>query len=167
MFIRPFGITYSTIYTPPATVGGTPASNQVRIFSGGNVVVPYTSFTNNLYGPLAPSAIVDGPFGKLNKSPSQVVVNAACRIEGYPNNGYPTQPSDSATLSKYAIQSNAGSNTVLGAAKIVNNGKINVWADEWITYDDVWTSNGLNNNFYQADSYWSNVLDWFAEGCTP
>jgi Tfp pilus assembly protein PilX len=157
MFIRPFGITYSTIYTPPATVGGTPASNEVRIFSGGNVVVPYTSFTNTLYGPLAPSAIVDGPFGKLNKSPSQVVVNAACRIEGYPNNGYPAQPSDSATLSKYAIQSN----TVLGAAKIVNNGKINVWADEWITYDDIWSRPN------DADIYWKNVLDWFQKGCTP
>ena len=46
----------------------------------------------------------------------------------------------------------------VGVARILNNARVNVWGDEWITYDDVWTN-------YDAGPYWENVLNWLSPWC--
>ena len=40
-------------------------------------------------------------------------------------------------------------------------GRINVWADEWITYDEVWAGGG--NRLYQTQYYWENVVQWIGQ----
>jgi hypothetical protein len=62
--------------------------------------------------------------------------------------------SESSTFSSYVT---AGGFTV-GAARILNGARVNVWGDEWITYDDVW-------NNYNAGPYWDDVLTWLSPSC--
>jgi len=61
---------------------------------------------------------------------------------------------ESSTFSAYV---NAGGFTV-AAARIFNGSRVNVWGDEWITYDDVW-------NNYNAGPYWDDVLTWLSPSC--
>ena len=44
-----------------------------------------------------------------------------------------------------------------------NKGHVNVWGDEWITCDDVWT--GAHGADMRA--YWNNVLTWLGQGSLP
>jgi len=46
----------------------------------------------------------------------------------------------------------------LAAARIRYGARVNVWGDEWITYDDVW-------NNYNAGPYWDNALKWLSPSC--
>jgi hypothetical protein len=41
---------------------------------------------------------------------------------------------------------------------MADESRVNVWGDEWITYDDVWSS-------YKANAYWDNVLVWLSPEC--
>jgi hypothetical protein len=43
-------------------------------------------------------------------------------------------------------------------SKMADESRVNVWGDEWITYDDVWSS-------YKANAYWDNVLVWLSPEC--
>jgi Tfp pilus assembly protein PilX len=43
-------------------------------------------------------------------------------------------------------------------------GRINVWTDEWITYDDVWTGQAQSKGWtYQTEQYWENVVQWIGQ----
>lgn len=44
----------------------------------------------------------------------------------------------------------------LGKALTIGDGHVLVWGDEWITYEDEWTS----NTTYQVDRFWKNALLW-------
>jgi hypothetical protein len=61
---------------------------------------------------------------------------------------------ESSTFSAYV---NAGGFTI-ATARILNSARVNVWGDEWITYDDVW-------NNYDAGPYWDNLLTWLSPEC--
>jgi hypothetical protein len=74
--------------------------------------------------------------------------------------------SESTTFSVYAT----GGGFSVGAARIFpkdqtfagqkmsNESRLSVWADEWITYDDVWGN-------YDAGPYWDNILTWLSPLC--
>ena len=72
-------------------------------------------------------------------------------------------PSNSSTFSLYASGGNSSgggghSDYAFGVATIVNGtGHVNVWGDEWITYDSTWTG------AYQVQTYWNNVLTWLGQ----
>ena len=88
-------------------------------------------------------------------------VSGAVGIEGL-NGG--NLPPNSATFSQYATgggtTGRGGSGYAIGVAKSVNGaGRLNVWGDEWITYDSAWT--GAYNVSVQA--YWNNVLTWLGQ----
>jgi hypothetical protein len=72
-------------------------------------------------------------------------------------------PPNSATFSQYATgggTGRGGNSYAIGVAKFVNGaGRLNVWGDEWITYDSAWT--GAYNASVQA--YWNNVLTWLGQ----
>jgi hypothetical protein len=153
MFLQPFGVSYATSFNP----------NEVRVFNGRFDITGLTASMAPI-----PKAILHGSHGDVTR----LMVSAATMIKGWGNGAFIALPPDSTNFSLYSSQASSGIARNLGVALIANPnsshpGKINVWGDEWITYDDVWTSNGLNNNYYQADWYWSNVLDWFTQGCTP
>jgi hypothetical protein len=71
---------------------------------------------------------------------------------------------ESATFSNYAT----GGGFAVGAARILSKigsgptispaARVNVWGDEWITYDDVWSN-------YDAGPYWDHVLTWLSPSC--
>jgi len=66
-------------------------------------------------------------------------------------------------LSQYATgggtgRGGYGSSYVIGSPSLSRCGHLNVWGDEWITYDSAWT--GAYNVNVQA--YWNNVLTWLA-----
>ena len=150
MLIRPFGVTYSVTTNP----------NEVRLYGGGR-----TDITGFSYIAPISSAIDNGPFGKV----TLLLVSAATLVKGWTGSADTGLPQESNTFTRYAAGPN---NYALGAALIANPysshpGKVAVWGDEWITYDDVWTDNGLNDNKYQADWYWENLFTWFEQGCTP
>jgi hypothetical protein len=43
-------------------------------------------------------------------------------------------------------------------------GRVNVWADEWITYDTVWNKLANDSTYkYQPDRYWENVVNWLGQ----
>jgi hypothetical protein len=44
----------------------------------------------------------------------------------------------------------------LGKALTVGDGHVLVWGDEWITYEDEWSS----NTSYQVERFWKNALLW-------
>jgi hypothetical protein len=88
-------------------------------------------------------------------------VSGAVSIEGL-NGG--NLPPNSATFSQYATgggtTGRGGNGYAIGVAKSVNGaGRLNVWGDEWITYDSAWT--GAYNVSVQA--YWNNVLTWLGQ----
>jgi hypothetical protein len=43
-------------------------------------------------------------------------------------------------------------------SQMVDASRVNVWGDEWITYDDVWAG-------YTAGPYWDNALAWLSPEC--
>jgi hypothetical protein len=45
---------------------------------------------------------------------------------------------------------------LVGAAGEFGSGRLNVWADEWLTYDNVW-------NNYDANTYWDHVITWLGK----
>jgi hypothetical protein len=45
---------------------------------------------------------------------------------------------------------------LVGVAGDFGSGRLNVWGDEWLTYDDVW-------NNYDANTYWNNVIKWLGK----
>ena len=91
---------------------------------------------------------------------STLPVRGAAGIEGL-NGG--NLPPNSATFSQYATGGGTGRGGIgyaIGVAKLVNGaGHLNVWGDEWITYDSAWT--GAYNASVQA--YWNNVLTWLGQ----
>jgi hypothetical protein len=91
---------------------------------------------------------------------STLPVRGAAGIEGL-NGG--NLPPNSATFSQYATgggNGRGGNSYAIGVAKLVNGaGHLNVWGDEWITYDSAWT--GAYNASVQA--YWNNVLTWLGQ----
>jgi hypothetical protein len=58
---------------------------------------------------------------------------------------------------------------LMGAAGNFGQGRLNVWGDEWITYDEVWLSNvgGNTSQQYQAAKYWGNVIKWLGQCPSP
>jgi hypothetical protein len=152
-FLQPSGVTYSTNFDRI-----TLNPDEVRVLATTDV----TGFTSSMT-PI-PTAILHGPAGNVTR----LMVSWATRVKGWNGSAESALPPDSTSFSRYASQSGSD----LGVAFVVNRhgthpGKVVVWGDEWITYDDVWSSNGQNNNFYQASSYWENVFTWFSTGCTP
>jgi hypothetical protein len=72
---------------------------------------------------------------------------------------------ESSTFSAYVkpLQSyNSGVARILnktsGGIPIDPPARVNVWGDEWITYDDVWAG-------YAAGPYWDNALAWLSPEC--
>ena len=45
------------------------------------------------------------------------------------------------------------------------NGRIVIWADEWLTYDHVWGSLNACSHYWQADTFWENVVRWNSALC--
>jgi len=74
-----------------------------------------------------------------------------------------TLPADSSSFSQYA--SGGGScgrggcrpGYTIGVAKVNGAGRLNIWGDEWITYDAAWTS------AYDTQTYWKNVINWLGQ----
>jgi hypothetical protein len=90
-------------------------------------------------------------------------VSGAVGIEGL-NGG--NLPPNSSSFSQYATGGESygrggfGNSYAIGVAKLVSGaGHLNVWGDEWITYDSAWT--GAYNVSVQA--YWNNVLTWLGQ----
>ena len=84
-------------------------------------------------------------------------------INGWVNGATGALPPESYHFTTFASQSGY----VVGTAMVVppysaTSGRIMVWADEWITYDDVW-----GDTSEQADQFWNNTLKWLAGNCTP
>jgi hypothetical protein len=65
---------------------------------------------------------------------------------------------------RYSNMWDGGTDVGLGYyVEVENNGKkgrINVWADEWITYDTVWNKVAAGGYAYQPERYWENVVNW-------
>jgi hypothetical protein len=90
-------------------------------------------------------------------------VTGAAGIEGLSGG---TLPANSSTFSLYV---NGGGTFgrggyvggyAIGVARIISGiGHVNVWGDEWITYDAAWS--GANGADVQA--YWSNVINWLGQ----
>jgi hypothetical protein len=94
------------------------------------------------------------------------------------SHGYEITPVDSdvATLSSYArgyartrdiTTGNYSANKeyrTVGVAGTMGSGRVNVWGDEWVTYDTVWgdptTGKSIDGHTYDADQYWNNVIKW-------
>jgi hypothetical protein len=57
--------------------------------------------------------------------------------------------------------------STIGVAGTFGSGRLNVWGDEWITYDTVWgdpvTGKSVDGNTYTADQYWNNVIHWLGK----
>jgi hypothetical protein len=94
---------------------------------------------------------------------STLPVSGAVGIEGL-NGG--NLPPNSATFSQYATGGGSygrggySNGYAIGVAKLVSGaGHLNLWGDEWITYDSAWT--GAYNVSVQA--YWNNVLTWLGQ----
>jgi hypothetical protein len=155
MLIRPFGVTYSITTNP----------NEVRIFGAKTDITGFTASTSPI-----PTAILNGPSGAV----SRLMINAGAKIKGWTGTADGALPPNSNNFITYASQNSPESGWAnVGVALIANPysthpGKINVWGDEWITYDDVWSSSGkATTNWYQAGTYWENLFTWFEQGCTP
>lgn len=73
-----------------------------------------------------------------------------------------TSLSDSGTFSSYASAKDASTNSVylVGFAGEFGSGRLNVWGDEWITYDAVWNN---AQKKYLASKYWANVIEWLGQ----
>jgi hypothetical protein len=65
-------------------------------------------------------------------------------------------PPNSITFSLYGT----GGGYAIGVAEIVNGkGHVNVWGDEWITYDDAWTGACAAD----VKTYWNNTITWLSQ----
>jgi hypothetical protein len=135
LLLNPFGIAYSV--------------TNVDILPGNSTITTFSTAA-----PIA-SQITTG----VNTLP----VTGAAGIEGLAGGNLPV---NSSIFSLYASAPNGGGRGgygsgvyALGVATIVNGqGHVNVWGDETITYDAAW-----NNNAYQVQTYWKNVLTWLGQ----
>jgi len=79
-------------------------------------------------------------------------------------------PAYDATPTRYALgfdTNGAGYDIGYLVDRIGTKGRINAWADEWITYDDVWSSSmQVKGVTYQTEQYWENVVKWIGQ-CPP
>jgi hypothetical protein len=135
LLLNPFGIAYSL--------------TDVNILPGNSTITTFSTAA-----PIA-SQITTG----VNTLP----VTGAAGIEGLAGGNLPV---NSSIFSLYASAPNGGGRGgygsgvyALGVATIVNGQEhVNVWGDETITYDAAW-----NNNAYQVQTYWKNVLTWLGQ----
>jgi len=132
LLLNPFGIAHSV--------------TDVNILSGNSTVTAFAT--------TAPIA------SRITAGVATLRVAGAVGIEGLAGGNL---PNNSNTFSLYATSSyssRAGSGTYdLGVAEIVNgSGRVNVWCDDSITYDNAW-----NNSTYQTQTYWNNVLTWLGQ----
>ncbi len=135
LLLNPFGIAYSL--------------TDVNILPGTSTITTFSTAA-----PIA-SQITTG----VNTLP----VTGAAGIEGLAGGNLPV---NSSIFALYASAPNGGGRGgygggayALGVATIVNGqGHVNVWGDETITYDAAW-----NNNAYQVQTYWKNVLTWLGQ----
>ena len=51
----------------------------------------------------------------------------------------------------------------IGAAGNWMSGRVNVWGDEWITYDAVWGDLDQTGHSYDAAAYWQNSIKWLGQ----
>ncbi len=82
-------------------------------------------------------------------------VSSAAAIEGIARTSL---PANSSIFSLYASGGDS-LNYAIGVAEISGAGRVNVWGDEWITYDGGWTgTHGVD-----LQTYWSNVITWLGQ----
>jgi hypothetical protein len=75
---------------------------------------------------------------------------ASLNVNGVTNSDQIYDPSGKVIAAPYLI----------GIAGEFGSGRLNVWGDEWITYDAVWTD-------YDAKVYWKNVVQWLGQCSLP
>lgn len=134
ILLRPFGIAYST-----TDVNVLQGNSSVSVFS---VAPPIAS--------------------QITAGVGTLPVTGAAGIEGLSGGNLPP---NSSTFSMYGTGGGSFSRGgyvggySIGVAKINGAGRINLWGDEWITYDDAWTG------AHAADvrSYWNNVITWLGQ----
>jgi hypothetical protein len=133
--LRPYGVTYSTTDT--------------WLFAGKTLITTFSHIP-----PIA-SALTNGV--------STLQVNNVVAIKGWVAGAEGALPPESSHFANFSSQ---GGYT-MGAALLVppytaTSGRILMWSDEWITYDQVW-----GDTSQQADVFWNNSLNWLAGNCTP
>jgi hypothetical protein len=126
--------------------------------SGGNVV---TALNNGTTGVDVSTFDHLSPPMSFLKPVSLLQVNSGVPIEAMV--GSPTP-----TLYAWAVDPGDGQTKNIGyyvqtAATNGKRGRINVWTDEWITYDQVWTALAKGGYKYQPDVYWENVVNWLGQ----
>jgi hypothetical protein len=87
--------------------------------------------------------------------------------------------SDCQTIATNNVDTSATSN-IVGAAKVVGNGRVFAWADEWVTYTSQWGLDATTNQYdnattyaqcvgytpytsYSVPQFWYNVFRWVAQ----
>jgi len=83
----------------------------------------------------------------IKSFPAQHPLTAGVKAVGA-NNGYKVGGAGTA----YAMWNDS----VIGLANEVDKGRIDMWGDEWITYDSEWT----RHTDYQVELFWVNTIKW-------
>jgi len=133
--LRPYGVTYST--------------SDTSLFA--------TTAMISTFSRIPPIASV------ITNGISTLRVTNAIAIKGWTGSAEGSLPPESFHYTTFASQSGYGMGTALIASPYsASSGRILSWADEWITYDQVW-----GDTTQQAETFWNNTLGWLAGNCTP
>jgi hypothetical protein len=106
----------------------------------------------------------NGPGFKTTAPIASVITNGVELLEVQGTYSLNAPSNDSAALSSYAyVQDTTVKGEPIyrvGVAGVFGSGRLNVWGDEWITYNDVWNDVSAE---YQAAQYWGNVIRWLGQ----
>lgn len=91
------------------------------------------------------------PITQFTAHPITAGVSAVGVDNGYEVSG-PATPDPASNFTVYAT----GGGYRVGEAIQIGNGHVDVWGDEWITYNSEW----VNHPDYQVPLFWTNTIKW-------
>jgi Tfp pilus assembly protein PilX len=158
--LRPFGVSYSTNAADGSSVLGYGASVK-----GFKRSAPISCAITDPCSSVCSPNILQSYCSSSSRYVGNLQVTLGTNIVGWDikNSVETGLRTDSNYFATFGSQGGYTMGVAFLANKSSTSGKVVVWGDEWITYDDVWNS----NNTYQPEAFWNNVLNWFSTGCTP
>lgn len=130
LLLNPFGIAYSV--------------TNMQVLAGPSAITDLTTAP-----PIA--SLIDAGVKALS-------FNAGVSIEGPRGARLPASSNTFVIYAGSGSTSSGGGGYAVGVATIIGTGRVNVWGDDWITYDVAW-SDGAS----QVRTYWNNVLSWLGQ----